>query len=148
MFLVFLEGYNNNNNNNNNYNGAISQSPPEKWNSYIAFLCTQGCKVRRPTQTSVVGKNIVFFNIWAWHRPKTSSLLKGSSTRQLGNAMLGFSTSRHQLRDVPTANRCSRLAVVHRASMIWKHFSAFKLKSLKKHSKKRVFGISRGVQQQ
>ena len=47
---------NHNNNNNNNNNGAISQSLLEKWNSYIAFLCAQGCKLRRPTPTGVVGK--------------------------------------------------------------------------------------------
>ena len=48
-------GYNNNNNNNKNF-CPISQAPPVKWKSYIVFLCAQGCKLRRPTTTSVVGK--------------------------------------------------------------------------------------------
>ncbi len=46
-----MEGYNNNYNN----NGAVSQLPPVKLNSNIAFLHSQGCKLRRLTCTSVVG---------------------------------------------------------------------------------------------
>ena len=36
---------------------AVSQSPPEKSNSYIALLCARGCKLRRPTNNKCCGKN-------------------------------------------------------------------------------------------
>ena len=42
-----MEGYNNNNNN----PGAVFQRLLEKLNSYIALLCAQGCKLRRPTNS-------------------------------------------------------------------------------------------------
>ena len=42
--------------NNNNNHFVTWQRRLEKWNSYIASLCAQGCKLRRPTSTSVVGK--------------------------------------------------------------------------------------------
>ncbi len=51
---VVMEGYNDDNNDDN---GAVSQSPPEKSNSYIALLCARGCKLRRPTNNKCCGKN-------------------------------------------------------------------------------------------
>ena len=80
-FLIWqyvFEGVGYNNNNNDNI-CPISQAPRVKWKSYIVFLCAQGCKLRRPTTTSVVGticfstcvvkslKNVVFLNIYVWN---------------------------------------------------------------------------------
>ena len=38
-------------------NGAVSQRRLEQTNSYIALLCAQGCKLRRPTTNKCCGKN-------------------------------------------------------------------------------------------
>jgi len=39
---------------------VIWQRRLEKWNSYVASLCAKGCKLRRPTSTSVVGNILTF----------------------------------------------------------------------------------------
>ena len=64
---------------NNNDKMVIWQRRLEKWNSYIASLCAQGCKLRRPTSTSVVGIKKQLEKQMLQYRPTT--LPKTSSTR-------------------------------------------------------------------